>query len=65
MTKAADKTKGESEVAHGKAITIELSINAIEILKHLQRTGLYGLTIEEVVTRLIDERLRGFVKVER
>lgn len=63
MTKTKDEivVKYEGE----KSITIGVSIIALDCLKSLLRTGLYGATIEDVCQRIIEERLRGMLEVKR
>lgn len=39
-------------------MNIELSSVALKLLNDLSRTGLYGVTDEDVARRLIEERLR-------
>jgi hypothetical protein len=47
-----------------QSLTVEFSVQAIDCLKCLQRTGLYGHSLEEVTQRLVEERLRGMVPVK-
>jgi hypothetical protein len=42
----------------GKTVQVHVSLIAYDCLRKLLLTGLYGASIEEVVQRLIEERLR-------
>lgn len=48
-----------------QAIAIDLPIQAIEVLKHLQRVGIYGATIEEVAERIICRHIEGMISIVR
>lgn len=41
----------------GKKITIEVSLEAYQLLVDLERLGIYGRTVEEVALRFVDRAL--------
>lgn len=50
-------------------LTINLSAQAIEMLNHMKRWGVYGLTAEEIAARMVDQVLidkseRGLFKIK-
>lgn len=40
-----------------KAVKVEMSDQAYEILEKIAATGLWGRNVEEVITRIVDQRL--------
>lgn len=63
MTKTKDETVAKYDGE--KSITVGVSLIAVDCLKALLRTGLYGATLEDVCQRIIEERLRGMVEMKR
>lgn len=62
--KTKDKNgRAAADLEGYRGIAIDLSPQAIETLKFLRRTGLYGATIEEVAERLLCEQIRQFVQI--
>ena len=58
-------TREVAEDEKYRPMTIELSPQAHGMIEHLFRTGLFGLSPEDVVERLLCEQLRKYADVKR
>jgi hypothetical protein len=59
MTSAIPRADGAMELK--RALSVEVSREALDLLEQLARHGIYGSTVGEVAARFVEERLRDLV----